>query len=373
MDNINVQTGIQYFGSGNKTGALQIFLEVLKREPNNEIAWLWLAACVDKPEQKRDCFHKVLSINPSNLNAQKALAELELQTISDSRPVPKSGSVLKCPSCGSVMGKPDHTGLVQCSYCGTAITYDPPAEKVEQKNIERYLEICNSSLEGKNYEETLLYANKVLEIDPKNSSAWINKGIATSWLTTSKNNRYDEAMGYLRKAEELSPDNDEIQKIKDKLTYEQAYWYVHLGSKKEELGDEIYNIYDNYIDAQAESIEHFHEAMNYYLSAAAYFPADTNILSYVEKLAKRRGWIYIGETANKIIKDLQILRAKPEAEQKLPKLKAELLQTQKELEKLKKEKGFFSGFKIDDVQDKVTQLKGEILKCEKIIAHTISQ
>jgi Tfp pilus assembly protein PilF len=40
MDNANIQTGIQYFKSGNKSDALQIFLEVLKREPNNEIAWL---------------------------------------------------------------------------------------------------------------------------------------------------------------------------------------------------------------------------------------------------------------------------------------------------------------------------------------------
>lgn len=83
MDNENVQTGIDFFKSGNKTRALQIFLEVLKKEPKNEIAWLWLAACVENPDQKRDCFYKILAINPNNTYAQKALAELELQALSE--------------------------------------------------------------------------------------------------------------------------------------------------------------------------------------------------------------------------------------------------------------------------------------------------
>ncbi len=97
MDNANVQMGIDFFKSGNKPRALQIFLEVLKKEPKNEIAWLWLATCVEKPEQKRDCFHKILAINPNNTYAQKALAELELQIISDPQPILQNGTVLKCP------------------------------------------------------------------------------------------------------------------------------------------------------------------------------------------------------------------------------------------------------------------------------------
>ena len=203
MDNANVQTGIECYKSGNKADALKIFLEVLKREPNNEIAWLWLAACVNKPEQKRDCFHKVLAINPNNAVAQKALAELELQAVSDTKLIPENGTVLKCPSCGSVMGKPDHTGLVQCNYCGTTITYHPPVEKVERKNVERFLELCKAALDGSNYDEALQYSNRILEIDPDNFDAWVNKAIATYWLTTKANNHFDEAMGYLLKAEKI--------------------------------------------------------------------------------------------------------------------------------------------------------------------------
>jgi len=247
MDNANVQTGIEYYKSGNKTGALQIFLEVLKREPNNEVAWLGLAACVDKPEQKKDCFHKVLSINPNNAVAQKALAELELQavtvTVSDTKPIHQSGTVLKCPSCGSVMGKPDHTGLVQCGYCGTTITYHPPVEKVERKNIERFLEICKAALDGSNYDEALQYSNKVLEIDPENFNAWIYKAISTFWQTTVANNRYDEAMGYLNRAELIEKDNPLVQETRDSLKRSQVQWFLHLGEQEIENGWKIYNIY----------------------------------------------------------------------------------------------------------------------------------
>ncbi len=381
MDNVNIQTGIQYFGSGNKSGALQIFLEVLKREPNNEIAWLWLAACVDKPEQKRDCFHKVLAINPNNLNAQKALAELELQAIPDTRPVPKSGTVLKCPSCGSVMGQPDHTGLVQCGYCGTTITYHPPTEKVEQKNIERYLEICNSSLEGKNYDETILYANKVLEIDPKNINAWINKAVATFWFSTAARGRFDEAIGYLEKAEKYAPNDERIIQARSELTRHQAEWLIYLGNEKLDRGDELYietlqeytsgtlDTVANMMKAQTRKLECYNEALNYFLLAVSHVPNDINLLKNFEDLAKREKRYYQNGIVNQKIQLLQVLRAKPECEQKLPKLKQELQQTHKSLADLKKRNSIFDILKLDNAEDKIKKLKEEIAKCEEIIAY----
>lgn len=384
MDNVNVQTGIQYFNSGNKAGALQIFLEILKREPNNEIVWLWLAACVDKPEQKKDCFRKVLAINPNNINAQKALAELELQTAPIASPAPKSGTVLKCPSCGSVMGMPDHTGLVQCSYCGTAITYHPPTEKVEQKNIERYLEICDSSLEGKNYEETLQYANKVLEIDPKNINAWINKAIATFWLTTTDNSRFNEALGYLDKAEKIAPNNERISKTREELTQHQAEWLVHLGYKEMDRAHKEYMlIMSRYTDgvldtaaqmleAKAKNIEILNGAFKYFLDAASLAPKDVNILGGFEALAKREKAFAQNGLVQQKIRLLQILRAKPECERKLPQLRQELKQTQKLLADLKKRNSIFDVFKLDSAEDKIEKIKKEIAKCEETLAYQIS-
>lgn len=63
--------------AGNKAVGLQLLSEVVKADPNNETAWLWLSTCVDKIEQKKYCLSKSLSINPSNQNAQRALEQLE--------------------------------------------------------------------------------------------------------------------------------------------------------------------------------------------------------------------------------------------------------------------------------------------------------
>jgi len=146
------------------------------------------------------------------------------------------------------MGKPDHTGLVQCGYCSTTITYHPPIEKVERKNVERFLEICKAALDGSNHDEALQYANKVLEIDPENSSAWIYKAISTFWLTTVGNNRYDEAMGYLQRAELIDKDNPLIQETRDSLTRSQVQWFLHLGEQEIENGAKIYKIYATQYD-----------------------------------------------------------------------------------------------------------------------------
>ncbi|HNQ94675.1 MAG: hypothetical protein JNJ96_06570 [Anaerolineales bacterium] len=383
MDNANVQTGIELFKSGNKPRALQIFLDVLKREPENEIAWLWLAACVESPQQKRDCFHKILAINPNNTYAQKALAELELQSISEPKPVPQSGTVLKCPSCGSVMGQPDHTGLVQCRYCGTTITYHPPVEKTERKSVERYLEICKSALEVKNYKETLEYANKVLEIDPENVDAWVNKAIASFWFTTEVKNRYDEAMNYLQKAEAISSNNERIREVRQELTYQQAQWQIYLGNEKIKQGDDeshlistrysdgLIQLAGRQLEAYNKKMEYYLEAMNLFLTADSYTPNDVSVLENIEALASSSKSFNWGNAIYEKIKILQLLRSKPIAEEKLPKLKQELQQVQENLAALNKRNSLFDAFKLDAAEDKEKKLKEEIARCEAIIAYKL--
>ena len=383
MDNANVQTGIELFKSGNKPRALQIFLDVLKREPKNEIAWLWLAACVESPQQKRDCFHKILAINPNNTYAQKALAELELQSISEPKPVPQSGTVLKCPSCGSVMGQPDHTGLVQCRYCGTTITYHPPVEKTEKKSVERYLEICKSALEVKNYKETLEYANKVLEIDPENIDAWINKAIASIWITTEAKNRYDEAMNYLQKAEGISSNNERIREVKQELTYQQAQWQIYLGNEKIKQGDDeshlistrysdgLIQLAARQLEAYNKKMEYYLEAMNLFLAADSYAPNDVGILENIEALVSSSKSFNWGNAIYNKIQILQVLRSKPIAEEKLPGLKQELQQVQQNLAALKKRNSLFDVFKLDAAEDKEKNLKDEIAKYEAIVAYKL--
>lgn len=63
--------------SGNKAGAVNLLAQVLRENPENEAAWLWLAASLDDPEKQRYCLRRALAIHPDNLRVRQALYNLE--------------------------------------------------------------------------------------------------------------------------------------------------------------------------------------------------------------------------------------------------------------------------------------------------------
>lgn len=63
--------------SGQRREARSLLLEILKTDPENEQAWLWLSGVVGK-EKQIYCLEKVLSINPNNQTARKALVRLQI-------------------------------------------------------------------------------------------------------------------------------------------------------------------------------------------------------------------------------------------------------------------------------------------------------
>lgn len=68
--------GIELCQVGRKRHAGRLFVDLLRQEPNNEQAWWWLAACVDTEQQKRECFERLLNINPNHHDARAALRAL---------------------------------------------------------------------------------------------------------------------------------------------------------------------------------------------------------------------------------------------------------------------------------------------------------
>jgi hypothetical protein len=59
--------------TGNFERALRILAQILKENPKNEEAWIWLSVCVDDDKKRVDCLRKVLEINPRNDQAKKEL------------------------------------------------------------------------------------------------------------------------------------------------------------------------------------------------------------------------------------------------------------------------------------------------------------
>lgn len=72
-----LQQAIAAVKAGDKSTGQRLLAEVLKAEPGNETAWLWLATVLDDPEKKKQCLRQVLQIDPHHPAARKGLAQLE--------------------------------------------------------------------------------------------------------------------------------------------------------------------------------------------------------------------------------------------------------------------------------------------------------
>ena len=73
---VTLQQAIAAIKAGDKVGGQRLLAEVIRNDPRNEAAWLWLSAVLDSDEQRRTCLERVLAINPDNATAQQGLARL---------------------------------------------------------------------------------------------------------------------------------------------------------------------------------------------------------------------------------------------------------------------------------------------------------
>lgn len=72
----DIQAAIEAAERGERAAAALRLAEVLRADPGSEIAWWWLARCVDDPERRAYCLRRVLALNPLQVDARQALAAL---------------------------------------------------------------------------------------------------------------------------------------------------------------------------------------------------------------------------------------------------------------------------------------------------------
>jgi hypothetical protein len=77
MQNASLQFAIQLARSGHKDEALRILLEIVKEEPRNETAWIWLADTLANPMHRLAALQQGLKENPDSRLLQDALDILQ--------------------------------------------------------------------------------------------------------------------------------------------------------------------------------------------------------------------------------------------------------------------------------------------------------
>jgi hypothetical protein len=73
---LQLRKGISAARSGRSDEARHLLHAVVRADPDNEMAWLWLSGLMATNPQKRECLEQVLRTNPRNVYARAGLARL---------------------------------------------------------------------------------------------------------------------------------------------------------------------------------------------------------------------------------------------------------------------------------------------------------
>jgi tetratricopeptide (TPR) repeat protein len=268
------------------------------------------------------------------------------------------------------MGAPDLQGVAQCSYCGTKIVLPPTDVTKEQRNLGRYKELCQAERQAKNWGNLLKYAGEILEIDPRDTEAWIDKALASGLLSSYLIPRLDEAFGYLQKASELSPDDRRIVETRDLVRDEQFNSYVQHALGLNQQAREMKGLGGV---GREYAVKYTWEAMHYLVLAYKIKPDDLANGQNIKNVSEN-GWslgIKWQDEPRDILLEIEQIKMRQAAVNQIDTLRKKLRQREVELEKLRqKKKGFFVNMEIEDVQNEMKKISQEIKKLEKT-ANTI--
>jgi len=78
IDNQQIlDSAIQAIQYGDRASGMRLLAQVLRADPQNVRAWLWMSEVADTEEQRRECLQRVMAIDPLNRTAHARLTQLD--------------------------------------------------------------------------------------------------------------------------------------------------------------------------------------------------------------------------------------------------------------------------------------------------------
>jgi len=110
--------------SGRLEEARRLLVSILRQDPENAAAWVWLGKAVDDPEKRRECFSRALRADPNNEEARLGLVALlsgpQAEEASTGKPPMRIFAYpLRCPNCASSLRYDVSLGTLRCPNCGS--------------------------------------------------------------------------------------------------------------------------------------------------------------------------------------------------------------------------------------------------------------
>jgi hypothetical protein len=116
---------------------------------------------------------------------------------------------LKCPSCAANIQLDTANKIGYCMYCGCKVILDDNTNNNpndDRLKIQNWIALAFDALRLKNIEVADQYANKIIELDINNSSAWYIKGCTSKGNIGYSIECWDRAINY-------SGDNEKIRNM----------------------------------------------------------------------------------------------------------------------------------------------------------------
>lgn len=98
----------------------------------------------------------------------------------------------QCPSCLKSIQVPIDVHVSRCMYCGADVSLGPAPSVAPSVSLSNLLGMARTASLAGNVSEAESYYNRVLELDPRNSEAWLGKGKSAAWQSTIANIRTNE-------------------------------------------------------------------------------------------------------------------------------------------------------------------------------------
>ncbi|MCD8008446.1 MAG: hypothetical protein LUF68_05870 [Clostridiales bacterium] len=131
-----------------------------------------------------------------------------------------------CPQCGAKIEVEDTHEAGICQECGTAFVTEKAVNRyaiyvasdnstgsngnAPVINIDNFIKMARNAINAGNGKEAVNYANKVLEVDPESSEAWLLKMRAIEYVGTIGNPRVTEAISYGDNAIKYAADPEKV-------------------------------------------------------------------------------------------------------------------------------------------------------------------
>ena len=189
-----LRNGIAAAKTGDRVQARQVLKRVTELDPNNELAWLWLASVAESLLDARQYLRRVVEINPGNAQAIKGLEIVEAK-------LAQEAMRRQCPFCQAVIGQND-----SCPRCHAILSL---------QHIDRLLShspVNETALRGA---VTIFQAG--VRANDNDFNAHYNLGLAFLNL-----NKLDQGLYHLQKAQQIHPDDLDFKRQVDLLVQRQA-------------------------------------------------------------------------------------------------------------------------------------------------------